>query len=174
MTSLGRAASGHAASGASPRPPHPAPAPDGRGRVGHVLCQAPRSLPRRARGRAAGGGRVAPGPRPCARPPAHPSPPTRAPPLPGGWQNRILARFALEIGRYNPITAVPAVACPLLLVAASKDTQCPPHLAEKAAAAAKNATLLTLDAGHFDVYQGPIHEQAVKAEAEWLAGVLGA
>ena len=35
-------------------------------------------------------------------------------------------------------------------------------------------TLLTLDAGHFDVYQGPIHEQAVKAEAEWLAGVLGA
>ena len=102
-------------------------------------------------------------------------------PYQGGWQNRILARFALEIARYEPGSYVGKLRAPLLLVVAKRDTQCPP---EAVAAVVENAkkksassspvdiTVEEIDAAHFQVYQGEKHELAKKKELEFLVGRL--
>ena len=65
----------------------------------------------------------------------------------GGWQNRILARLANEMSRYNPIHYVPKIKAPVLLVATSKDTLCPIAVARKAAELNSNVQLLEKDVG---------------------------
>lgn len=108
-------------------------------------------------------------------------------PYQGGWQNRILARFALEIARYEPGSYIPKLRAPLLLLVAREDTQCPP---EAVAAVVENArkvrrssadssssssplppldvTVEEIDAAHFQVYQGEKHELAKKKELDFL------
>lgn len=91
----------------------------------------------------------------------------------GGWQNRIRARFALEIARYNPGDDLKHTVCPVLLVIAAQDTQCPPQIGRDLAAAhAGRVTLVELDAAHFEVYRGEAHEAAVAAEVAFLKDVL--
>lgn len=95
----------------------------------------------------------------------------------GGWRNQVRARFALEIGRYSPMSSVPALTCPALLVVAENDSVCPPSLAADAVASSpgKSVSVHTLKgAGHFDVYAGPAFEEAVAVEGDFLAKVLGA
>ena len=96
----------------------------------------------------------------------------------GGWRNQVRARFALEIGRYSPITAVPRLACPALIVVAENDTVCPPSLAADAAASASAAGPVSVHTlkgvGHFDVYAGPAFDEAVAAEGDFLVKELGA
>ena len=103
-------------------------------------------------------------------------------PYQGGWQNRILARFALEIARYEPGSYVGRLRAPLLLVVARQDTQCPPEAvaavvesARKESAASSSPVDITveeIDAAHFQVYQGEKHELAKKKELEFLVGRL--
>ncbi len=65
----------------------------------------------------------------------------------GGWQNRILARLANEMSRYNPIHYVPKIRAPVLLVATTKDTLCPIAVAHRAAELNSNIQLLEKDVG---------------------------
>lgn len=98
-------------------------------------------------------------------------------PYQGGWQNRILARFALEIARYEPGSYIKKLQAPLLLVVAKRDTQCPPEAVSAIVEGAKKAsadsssldvTVEEIDAAHFQVYQGEKHELAKKKELEFL------
>jgi len=91
----------------------------------------------------------------------------------GGWQNRIRARFALDIARYSPGDALPAVTAPVLMIVATRDTQCPPGVARELAGKNKGVTLVEIEAAHFEVYRGDAHAAAVAAEAGWLAKTLG-
>lgn len=65
----------------------------------------------------------------------------------GGWQNRILARLANELSRYNPIHYVPEVKAPVLLVATTQDALCPIAVARRAAELNSNVQLLEKDVG---------------------------
>lgn len=65
----------------------------------------------------------------------------------GGWQNRILARLANEMSRYNPIHYVPKIKAPVLLVATTKDALCPIAIARRAAELNSNVQLLERDVG---------------------------
>lgn len=103
-------------------------------------------------------------------------------PYQGGWQNRILARFALEIARYEPGSYVSKLKAPLLLVVAEGDTQCPPEAVAavvenvKKNAASSSPIDITVEeiegASHFQVYQGEKHEVAKAKELEFLVGRL--
>ena len=103
-------------------------------------------------------------------------------PYQGGWQNRILARFALEIARYEPGSYVRKLKAPLLLVVAKQDTQCPPEAVAAVVEAARkenaasssplDVTVEEIDASHFQVYQGEKHELAKAKELEFLVGRL--
>ena len=103
-------------------------------------------------------------------------------PYQGGWQNRILARFALEIARYEPGSYIPKLRAPLLLVVAKRDTQCPPEAVAAVVENAKKAradsaspvdiTVEEIDAAHFQVYQGEKHELAKSKELEFLVARL--
>ena len=65
----------------------------------------------------------------------------------GGWQNRVLARLANEMSRYNPIHYVPSIKAPVLMVATTQDTLCALHVARRAAALNPLVTLVEKDAG---------------------------
>lgn len=65
----------------------------------------------------------------------------------GGWQNRVLARLANEMSRYNPIRVVPRVQAPVLMVATTLDTLCPVSVARKAAELNSRVQLVLRDAG---------------------------
>lgn len=91
----------------------------------------------------------------------------------GGWQNRIRARFALEIARYSPGDALKHTQCPVLMVLATRDSQCPPQVGrELAGAEGPRVSVVELDSAHFEVYRGPAHEAAVAAEVAFLKDVL--
>ena len=99
-------------------------------------------------------------------------------PYQGGWQNRILARFALEIARYEPGSYISKLKAPLLLVVARQDSQCPPEAVKAVVASSKKAnpsldlTVEEIDAAHFQVYQGEKHELAKSKEVAFLVGRL--
>ena len=65
----------------------------------------------------------------------------------GGWQNRVLARLANEMSRYNPIHYVAQIKAPVLMVATTQDTLCALHVARRAAALNPLVTLVEKDAG---------------------------
>ena len=65
----------------------------------------------------------------------------------GGWQNRVLARLANEMSRYNPIHYVPSIKAPVLMVVTTQDTLCALHVARRAAALNPLVTLVEKDAG---------------------------
>lgn len=85
------------------------------------------------------------------------------------------ARLALDISRYNPGDALTSVTAPVLMIVATRDTQCSPGVARELAAKAgrDRVSLVEIDAAHFEVYRGAPHEAAVAAEAGWLARTLG-
>lgn len=67
----------------------------------------------------------------------------------GGWQNRILARLANEMSRYNPIHSVPQVKAPVLMVATTQDALCSIEVARRAASLNPLVKLVEKDAGEW-------------------------
>jgi hypothetical protein len=67
--------------------------------------------------------------------------------LQGGWQNRILARLANEMSRYNPIHYVPQVKARVLMVATTEDALCSINVARRAASLNPLVRLVEKDAG---------------------------
>ena len=67
----------------------------------------------------------------------------------GGWQNRILARLANEMSRYNPIHYVPQVKARVLMVATTKDALCNINVARRAASLNPLVSLVEKDAGEW-------------------------
>jgi pimeloyl-ACP methyl ester carboxylesterase len=84
------------------------------------------------------------------------------------WENRVAARVLLEVPRYRPVAHAARVACPLLVVAARRDSLIPFAAVERLVAAAPRATLEAVDAGHFDVYTGALFERLAPLEARFL------
>jgi dienelactone hydrolase len=90
------------------------------------------------------------------------------------WKNECPARILLTVTMYRPIVSAKRVSCPLLLVAAKKDSLIPIAAVRKTAARAPKAQLVELDIGHFEIYVGKPFEEAVRREADFLAQHLSA
>jgi pimeloyl-ACP methyl ester carboxylesterase len=90
------------------------------------------------------------------------------------WKNECPARILLTVTMYRPIRYAKRVSCPLLLIAAKKDSLIPVSAVRKTAARAPKAQLVELDIGHFDIYAGKHFVKAVKLEADFLIKNLSA
>eukprot|EP00977_Amphora_coffeiformis_P017096 scaffold5479_cov199-Amphora_coffeaeformis.AAC.35 len=92
-----------------------------------------------------------------------------------GWKNAVTAMSGMRLLTYRPLShALSSLSTPTLLLAAVQDTLCPVHYVRQAAAQIPQAELVELaDAGHFDVYQGPILEQVLSTTVAFLQQHLG-
>jgi pimeloyl-ACP methyl ester carboxylesterase len=89
------------------------------------------------------------------------------------WENRIAARELLVLALNRPITAVPDVACPILLCNCDEDAVCPPEATRATAASAPGrAELRSFPIGHFDIYRSPWFERAAADQVAFLQRVL--
>jgi dipeptidyl aminopeptidase/acylaminoacyl peptidase len=84
------------------------------------------------------------------------------------WKNECPARILLTVTMYRPVRYAGRVSCPLLLVAAKKDSLIPVAAVRKTAQRAPKSELVEYDIGHFEIYAGKHFEKAVKREVEFL------
>lgn len=83
------------------------------------------------------------------------------------WDNYTFARISLSIPFYRPIKKVDRIRCPVFYLIAEKDTVTPPNSTIKAAERTKEAEVMKVNCGHFDVYL-EFFEETSKAELEFL------
>lgn len=84
------------------------------------------------------------------------------------WRNECPARIFLTAMLYRPIARAKRVKCPALVILAEKDSLVSPKSVERAAARMKNARLVRLPVGHFDVYTGNGFDEAVELQVDFL------
>lgn len=86
------------------------------------------------------------------------------------WVNRVCARIALLYGTYRPITGVRRIMCPTLYCIGERDMHlAPAHLAHEAASRTPCAEVKTYPCGHFGLYTGPLWDEAVADQIDFLA-----
>jgi len=85
------------------------------------------------------------------------------------WKNYAAGRIALTLPFYRPIKSAPKISCPVLMVCAEKDSLIPIKAVEKTASRIKQARLVKIPAGHFEVYTGERFEKVSRLETDFLA-----
>jgi pimeloyl-ACP methyl ester carboxylesterase len=80
---------------------------------------------------------------------------------PGGFENRVAARFVLQVREDRPGLRAAEIACPILFAICEHDSVAPAAAAERAAALAPQAEAHVYPCGHFDIYVGADLERAV-------------
>ena len=90
------------------------------------------------------------------------------------WRNECPARAALQLLLYRPIARARKVTCPALVLMGEKDSLIYPRAVERAASRMREATIVHLPVGHFDIYAGPWFEEVVARQGDFLARCLGA
>jgi alpha-beta hydrolase superfamily lysophospholipase len=84
------------------------------------------------------------------------------------WRNRVSARWLLG-PPYRPIRHAATLHCPWLVLVGEEDQVAAPGPAVQAARRAPMGELCTYPGvDHFDIYDGPVHEQFVADELEFL------
>lgn len=84
------------------------------------------------------------------------------------WENKVPARVLLIVPLYSPMRQAGRVECPVLIVAAEKDTLVPFKAVEKTASRIKNCTFHRLSCNHFSPYVGDFFDLNVKIETGFL------
>ena len=84
------------------------------------------------------------------------------------WENKVLARVALKIPRYNPIRSAHRVRVPTLVIAGSNDSIVSAQLARKAAGRMPNSRFTLHASDHFQPYYGDFLDQNVRAQLAFL------
>jgi len=84
------------------------------------------------------------------------------------WKNMCPARILLSIPFYRPVRYASKIKCPVLIIYAEGDTLIPPKAVSKATGKIRDAKVIRLDAGHFDVYVEPLFDKVVEMELDFL------
>lgn len=84
------------------------------------------------------------------------------------WENKALARVFLKIGLYSPGRQAKKVQAPTLVVVGKQDTVTPPQAARAVARALPRGELQELDANHFEPYSGPMFQQNIGLQLDFL------
>lgn len=88
------------------------------------------------------------------------------------WKNVIPARSLLKAGDYRPIQTAHTITVPTLLVAGKSDAGAPFSAVEETAKKIPNAELYAYEGDHFEVYHGPLLEDIVAHEVEFIKKAL--
>lgn len=70
----------------------------------------------------------------------------------GGWKNQLPASIFFEFPFYRPTQYAQDIACPVLVIAATKDSLCPESGGKLMSEKIKKVTFRSLDIGHFEPY----------------------
>ena len=84
------------------------------------------------------------------------------------WENKVLARVALKIARYNPIRSAGRVRVPALVIAGAKDSIVPARMARDAAARMPRGEFVLHDSDHFQPYYGEYLDENVRVQLDFL------
>lgn len=84
------------------------------------------------------------------------------------WKNETPARCLVPTVFYRPIIQAKKVQSPTLLIAAEQDSLADIKAIEKTAARIPKAELIKVPCGHFDVYSGPMFEEVIEPEVNFL------
>ena len=84
------------------------------------------------------------------------------------WENKVTARSLLETAKYRPGFAAAELVCPSFFVLAENDNLCPYATAKRFAKASLYSEIMTITAGHFDVYVDDLFNKVSAAEADFL------
>lgn len=84
------------------------------------------------------------------------------------FQNRVAARIALQIIRYNPGRRTPKISAPVLFCVCATDTVAPPKQTLVHAKRAPRGEIKIYQDGHFDIYVGEAFERVVKDQINFL------
>lgn len=84
------------------------------------------------------------------------------------FQNRVAARFALQIGRYFPGRRAKDIQTPIYFALCRKDTVAPAKASERHAEKAPRGEIKVYPFGHFDIYLGEPFDQAVADYLDFL------
>jgi len=88
---------------------------------------------------------------------------------PTGFVNEICARVILRASSYRPIERAKDVRCPVLLQVCERDELASAEAAEATAAELGQwAEVKRYPIGHFDIYQGPAFETAVRDQVAFF------
>ncbi|HDP80848.1 MAG TPA: alpha/beta hydrolase [Spirochaetes bacterium] len=85
------------------------------------------------------------------------------------WRNRCPARIGLTLPLYRPTASAGKLRCPVLMIAAEKDSLVPFEAVRKTAGKIENCDFISLPMGHFDLYRGELFEKTVEIESSFLA-----
>jgi pimeloyl-ACP methyl ester carboxylesterase len=85
------------------------------------------------------------------------------------WENACPAAFLLTVALYRPTSYAGRVRCPALIMPARKDTLISLEAVRKTASRMRDARLVALPIGHFEIYADGPFEQAVEIQADFLA-----
>ncbi|MDM0068383.1 alpha/beta fold hydrolase [Variovorax sp. J31P207] len=84
------------------------------------------------------------------------------------WENKVLARVALKIPRYNPIRKARRVRVPTLVIAGSNDSIVSAEVAQKAAGRMHDARFTLHASDHFQPYYGDYLDENVRTQLAFL------
>lgn len=87
-------------------------------------------------------------------------------------KNECPARIGVTLFFYRPVSHVARIRCPVLVVAAENDSLIPYRTVLGAAEKIERARVVSLPAGHFDVYAGGCFERVARLESEFLREFL--
>ncbi len=84
------------------------------------------------------------------------------------WKNAVPARFNLMVSAYRPTMYARKVPCPVLLMYAKNDSLIPWKAVERMGRKIRDAEVIGLPAGHFDVYTGDLFRDVAQRQAGFL------
>jgi dienelactone hydrolase len=85
------------------------------------------------------------------------------------WRNEAPARVIFQLPRYDPLRHAARIGCPVLLVAAERDSLIPVAGVEAASKRIPRCEYVCLrGASHFEVYSGALFDRVVALEADFL------
>lgn len=84
------------------------------------------------------------------------------------WQNRVPARFFVDLMFYRPIVAAGRISIPTLLIGARDDSLVPIEAVRKTARRIKQCTYIELQSDHFQPYTGAVFEENISHQIRFL------
>jgi hypothetical protein len=84
------------------------------------------------------------------------------------WRNQFAPRVALTLPSYDPGAVLDRLAMPVLVCVADRDQEVPVDYAQVVVARAPRGQLRRYPGSHFELYYGPLYEQVVADQLQFL------
>lgn len=88
------------------------------------------------------------------------------------WRNEFAPRIVFSLARYEPAAVIDRVAMPVLVCVGDQDQDIPVDYAQAVVARAPKGQLRRYPGSHFELYYGPLYEQVVSDQLQFLRAHL--